>query len=107
MKVSRNYYGKLVKLTWRGDPIKARVDRKNRPMGRAGLAMWVEYGVVDTVVDGVVHLIHSEAYSPGQSEWDELEETRVPEDLVESIVIYEPTKGVVDALHIAGQAHTA
>lgn len=97
MKIGKQLYGHLVKLTWQGDPIKRRADRDKRLMGRAGLAKWVEYGVIDQVVEGVVHLIHSEAYPPGSGQWDEVEETLVPEDLVTDCIEYEPkiTRGLV------------
>lgn len=98
MKIGKQYIGKIVRLVWEGDPSKDRIDRKTRRLGRAGLAWWIEYGKIDCVVDGVVHLLHSEGYSPGAIEpnWDEAEETKVPEDLIVGIYIISEER---NALH--------
>lgn len=57
MHIPRQYLGKVVEITWR-DPKWERVDTQG-PVGRAALAVWREYGVLDSIVDGVVRIVHS------------------------------------------------
>lgn len=93
MKVGRQYLGKYVEMVWR-DPGEARVNHAElgEPKGRGCLASWRERGVIVDVTDGIVVVEHSHATgAPLLKQPDESVRTFVPEDLVESITIYEPT----------------
>ena len=99
MKLGRQYLGKVVEVVWR-DPKWDRVqshdskERSDVPKGLAALARWREYGVIDDITDGVARVIHSmgegASRDPAQSEADEFVCTWVPEDLIESIRVFEP-----------------
>jgi len=91
MKIPKHYIGKVVKLTWE-DPRGGgeRVDIVSAPKGKAALAKWEEYGLVDDITDGVVRIRHSDAYSPGDKDPDEALFTWVVEDLVVSVVVLSP-----------------
>ena|SRR3972149_3872543 len=95
MKINRTYLGKYVELTWR-DPGEARQSIPNyrdRPRGLGCLATWRERGIIIDITDGVVQLEHSHATgAPLLKQDDEIVCTFVPEDLVESVVVYEPVK---------------
>lgn len=93
MKVGKQYLGRYVELTWR-DPGAARTvlhSYSERPRGVGCLATWRERGVIVDVTDGVVQIEHSHATgAPLLRQEDEVVCTYVPEDLVESITVYEP-----------------
>jgi len=91
MKIPKHYIGKVVKLTWE-DPRGGgeRVDIVSAPKGKAALAKWEEYGLVDDITDGVVRIRHSDAYSPGDKDPDEALFTWVVEDLVVGVVVLSP-----------------
>ena len=63
MKITKALIGKTVKLTWE-DPTggRERYDLEKAPKGRAALAKWEEYGVIDDISEGVVRLCHSFAF---------------------------------------------
>lgn len=85
------YLGKLVSMTWR-DPGYARQSIQNALKGRAALASWTEYGIIDDITEGVVRLVHSAGKDPYSQETDEICFTVVDEALVESITVFEPVK---------------
>ena len=94
MRVTKEYMGKYVELSWR-DPNEARVSANPRdytalPRGRAALATWVERGVITDITEGVVRIEHSRAMHAGgvDSQADEFVFTFVPEELVEAISVY-------------------
>lgn len=91
MKITKAYVGKFVELTWK-DPGSDRGRLRDVPKGRAALATWREYGVIDDITDGVVRIIHSAGRDPGVSEIDEVQWTVVDEALIEQIVVFEPVK---------------
>ena len=99
MKVGKQYIGRHVEVTWR-DPGDARVsvspgDVVSIPKGRAALATWLERGVITDLTDGVLRIEHSRA-TPGLAELHQSLEyvfTYVPEELVETIVVYVPETG--------------
>ena len=94
MKLSRSLLGKIVRITWK-DPRSARVKshypntHQDIVRGRASLATWSEYGVVEDVTEGVLHLQQSLAIDP-PLETDQQHEvilSIVPEELIEAIVV--------------------
>lgn len=95
MKVGRQYIGKLVEMTWR-DPGEARLtltDPSYDPKGRGCLASWRERGFILDVTEGVVKIEHSRAVgAPMLRQPDESTCSFVPEELVESITVYEPVR---------------
>jgi len=97
MKVGRQYIGKLVEVRWR-DPGTGHAKGRKReelPRGLAALAAWVERGVIDDITDGVIRVVHSEGRQAQHVEGvDELEVscTWVPDDLVDSITVFEASK---------------
>ena len=95
MRVTKEYMGKYVELSWR-DPNEARVSANPRdytalPRGRAALATWVERGVITDITEGVVRIEHSRAIHAGgvDSQSDEFVFTFVPEELVDTITVFE------------------
>ena len=98
MRVTKDYVGKYVEVAWR-DPNEARVSTNPRdytalPKGRAALATWLERGVITDVSEGVVRIEHSRAiHAAGvDSQSDEFVFTFVPEELVETVSVYELKK---------------
>ena len=92
VKIGKQYLGKMVELTWR-DPRFDRVELHAVRHGRDALAVWQEFGRIDEIVDGVVRIIHSAGKeTAGAPAIDEICATWVAEDLVDSIVVYEPVK---------------
>lgn len=86
MKISKAYINKVVKLAWE-DPRGGgeRCTIKDAPRGKAALAKWTEYGLIDDITDGVLRIRHSEAYSPEEVDPDEAMFTWVVEDLITDI----------------------
>lgn len=88
MKITKNYLGRVCRIVW-SDPVsendRLSVDKAKK--GRAALARWVEYGVIDDITDGVVRFRHSESYDPGESEVHEALFGWVQEDLIEAVQI--------------------
>lgn len=91
MRVSRQYVGKFCEITWK-DPSATRILLRDAPKGRAALATWREYGVVDDVTDGVIRIVHSAGCEPGTQTTDEIQYTAVDESLIELIRVFEPVK---------------
>ena len=100
MKVSKSYLGKVVAVQWM-DPRWDRVastdkDRSDVPRGRAALATWREYGVVDDITDGVVRIVHSAGEEGSRNMkdigGDDFVCSWVPEELIESVTVYEPMR---------------
>ena len=93
MKVLKTYLGKTCQITWR-DPISEndRMEIDKAPKGNVALAMWVEYGVIDDLTDGVVRFQHSVAHDPGEAKPHEALFGWIPEDLIENIVVLVPEK---------------
>jgi hypothetical protein len=87
MRVPRSIVGKVVEIIWR-DPGTDRKPLRDALKGSAALASWKEYGLVDDLTDGVVRVIHSAGYDPGETEIDEISYTVVPEALVEKVTVY-------------------
>lgn len=100
MKVGKNYLGKVVEVQWR-DPTSGgrRAHLSEAPVGRAALATWREYGVVDNITDGIIRIVHSAGADPGlpPESTDEIMWTVVPEELIERIRVFEP----IEATHAA------
>ena len=95
MKIGRNYLGKYVEMVWR-DPGEARISVSefgDSPKGKGCLATWKERGILLDITDGIVKIEHSHATgAPLLRQVDESVCTFVPEDLVESLVVFEPVK---------------
>ena len=98
MKVTKAYLGKVVEVTW-VDPRWDRVasvdkDRGDIPKGRKALAKWREYGVIDDITEDVVRIIHSAGEEASRNVKDvgadDFVCSWVPEELIESIVVYVP-----------------
>lgn len=89
MKITKHFLNKEVRLEWL-DPCSERVSLAHAKKGKGALARWVERGVIDDITEGVVRLIQSHAYSPGQEEADEGLVGWIPEDLIEDIEVMEP-----------------
>ena len=90
MKVPRRFVGRMVEVTWQ-DPGARRVPKQNPYIkGKAALATWRDRGILDDLTDGVLRIVHSDGYSPGDTASDEIFATWVPEDLVEAIVVFNP-----------------
>ena len=94
MKLSRSLLGKVVRITWK-DPREARVKSRypgthqDIVRGRASLATWTEYGIVEDITEGVLHLQQGLAVDP-PLETDQAHEITlsvVPEELIESVVV--------------------
>ena len=98
MRVSKEYLGKYVEVSWR-DPNEARCSANPRdytalPKGRAALATWLERGVITDLTEGVLRVEHSRAaHAPGiDGQSDEFVFTFVPEELVEAITVFDVKK---------------
>lgn len=96
MKVGKYYLGKYVEFIWH-DPGANRVvshlsDLGDLAKGLEALAIWKERGVIDDITEGVVRIAHSAARDPGKINDNEFFYSWVPEDLIESITVYEPIK---------------
>ena len=96
MKIPKHFLGRLVELSWK-DPAEVRHEcklpqRADLPKGRAALATWKERGVIDDVTEGVVRLIYSEGTDPGASDTDVFGCQWIPEELIETVQVYEPTR---------------
>ena len=94
MKVSKQYVGKEVKVTWRDpghDRIKSHLpNHEDVPSGWDALSTWVERGLLDDCRDGVLRILHSEGYERGELKPDEFLITWVPEALIVKIEVLAP-----------------
>lgn len=95
MKIGRQYLNKYVEMVWR-DPGEARItvsEGVENPKGRGCLATWHERGILQDITDGIVRIEHSHATgAPLLRQADESVCTYVPEDLIESLTVFEPVK---------------
>ncbi len=96
MRVPRSFVGKEVRVEWADTQI-SRIESTDPshadvPKGRAALARYWEWGVVDDVSEGVVRMYHSLGKTSGIT--GESEETLyyswILEDNIEKIVELEP-----------------
>ena len=94
MKLSRALVGKQVRIVWK-DPRTARLVSKfpdtHRDIvrGRQTLATWTEWGLVEDITEGVLHLRQGCAVDP-PLETDQQHEVQlsiVPEELIEAVAI--------------------
>lgn len=94
MRVGRQYLGKEVRVTWRDPHQGDRIPLDSAPKGKAALATWTEWGRIDDLTDGIVRLVHSEAKNPPYESEPGVEvvPTYIPEELIEDIVVLEPTR---------------
>ena len=96
MRIGRRYLGKVVELTWR-DPTFRRCDMREVVEGRKSLSTWREYGVVHSLTDGVIQIVHSAANNVATATdppaADEIAYTSIHLALVEKIVVFEPLTG--------------
>lgn len=93
MKIPKSLLGKAVRIQWK-DPRSARV-KSNFPdshqdivRGRASLATWTEYGLIEDVTEDVLHLRQGLAVDP-PLETDQSHEVTlsiIPAELIELIV---------------------
>jgi hypothetical protein len=89
MRIGQKYIGKVAEVTWR-DPYSAHIT-KDAPRGRATLATWTEYGVIDDVTEGVVRIVHSIGQDSSLiRDKPELHVSGIPEVLIERIRVFEP-----------------
>ncbi len=92
MRVKRELLGKRVEVTWL-DPIgvvRQNVELAQTRRGHAGLAKWIEFGLLDDITDGVLRVVHSMGISPGEAAVDEVSYTLVPEDRIITLFVLEP-----------------
>ena len=94
MKIGQKFIGKVVKLVWVDPAGPERMEVSKARKGRAALARWVDYGIVDDITEGVIRLKQSEGWDGGMGHPgpDEASYTWTVEDLVESIEILEAVK---------------
>lgn len=87
MKIAKHLIGKVVCIVWE-DPTGGgeRLHIEKARKGRAALARWREYGVIDDITDGVVRFRQSEATTAGDTEPDEAIFGWVPEDLIQECI---------------------
>ena len=94
MKLSRSLVGKQVRISWR-DPRTLRVTSHDTDghrdviKGRAALAEWNEWGLVECIDEGVLFLQQSIGIDPPKEsdQQHELQYSVVPEELIERVVI--------------------
>jgi hypothetical protein len=91
MKIGKQFLGKEVRITWL-DPFSERTMLDKAKKGKAALAKWIERGVIDDFTDGIVRLVQSQAFSPGQNDHDEAIVGWIPEELIEICELMEPAK---------------
>ena len=94
MRVPRQLLGKFVEITWRDPTGMTRQVLDKAPKGRAALATWREYGVIDDITDGVVRIVHSAGSDPqtAPETTDEICYSAIDEALVERVRVFEPIK---------------
>jgi hypothetical protein len=90
MKIPRALIGRPVRVVW-ADPCS--FDADEVPRGRAGLALWEEYGVITDVQEGVVSFFHAKVTSSDTK--PRYQGSAVPEELVESVeeLMVKPREG--------------
>ena len=95
MKLSKAMVGKQVRVRWRDQRqmgVKSRFsDRRDVTRGRKTLAYFEEWGVVDSIEEGVLHLMQSIGSDPPgeQDREDSLSVSIVPEESIETITVLE------------------
>lgn len=92
MKISSKYIGRVVRIVWLDPAGPERMPVSKAPKGRAALAHWTEYGIVDDITEGVIRLKQSEA-KDGSGQPDPDDEGSFSwtlEDLVTEITILVP-----------------
>ncbi len=87
MRIPKRLLGKSVEITWL-DPKWDRVSGGNVPKGRAALATWHEYGIIDDVTEGVVRLVHSAGAEGSRTLTVDSDYvcTWIPEALIEKVI---------------------
>lgn len=95
MKLVKALIGQEVRLKW-WDPCSDKVKKSDLKLGLTALAHWIERGKVLAIEKAplwdVIHVMHSEGYSPGQSEPDEFMLTSIPDPLIEWLVTLQPVE---------------
>ena len=94
MKISKALVGKQVRLTWK-DPRNVHLVSKfpqthqDIQRGRQTLATWTEWGRVEDITEGVVHLCQGLAVDPPleTDQQHELTLSIIPEELIEVVVV--------------------
>lgn len=95
MRLSKALLGKQVRIRWRDQRqfgIQSHhADRRDVPRGRKTLAYYEEWGVVDSIEEGVLHLLQSIGSDPPgeDNRSDQLSFSVVPEESIESIIVLE------------------
>ena len=80
------YIGHCVAITWK-DPCELKQQMISAFRGRAGLATWIEWGIVDDVSEDVLRFKHGEVVCPGQVEPDEADYGYIPVCLIDTIIV--------------------
>ena len=95
MKLTKALVGKQVRVRWRDQRsmkvVSGHPDRHDIARGRKTLATWEEWGVVDSVEEGVLHLLQGVASDPPHEtdRQDELTYSVIPEESIESLPVLE------------------
>ena len=95
MKLSKALIGKQVRVRWRDQRQMScqskHEDRRDVARGRKTLAYQEEWGIVDSVEEGVLHLLQGIASDPPHEDRrvDELTYSVLPEESIESITLLE------------------
>ena len=85
------FIGKIVAIRWK-DPSELIRNIDTAPKGRAGLATWVEWGLVDDVTEDVLRFRHGEVISAQQADPDEANFGYIHTVLIDSMVQLRPWK---------------
>lgn len=85
MRVSRSLIGKVIEVRWI-DPREDHHD-SDRPalVGKAALAKWIEWGVVNDITDGVLRLMYSTTWIPDENKANAFHFTWIPVALIVDI----------------------
>ena len=95
MKLTKALMGKQARVRWRDQRSMSvssgHSDRHDIARGRKTLATWEEWGVVDSIEEGVLHLLQGIASDPPHetNRKDELTFSVIPEESIESLTILE------------------
>lgn len=95
MKLTKALLGKQARVRWRDQRsmkvVSGYADRHDIARGRKTLAVWEEWGVVDSIEEGVLHLLQGIASDPPHetNREDQLTYSVVPEESIESLTILE------------------
>lgn len=100
MKLTKALLGKQVRVRWRDQRQwggkSSFADRRDIPRGRKTMAYFEEWGLVDSIEEGVLHLLQSIGSDPPHenNRTDDLSYSIVPEESIEAItVLDEPGQG--------------